>query len=59
LGGGPAQKASGSSGWDDRDPAILRLMAHRVASTYVDLGATGDSQADQFVFTNDLFSGGA
>ena len=45
-----------SSRSDDQDPCF-ELVAREVAETYVDLGEPDFSQADQFVFVNDLFRG--
>jgi hypothetical protein len=43
---------------DDREESVvLDLVAKEVAETFVDLGDKDFSQADQFVFTNDLFRG--
>jgi hypothetical protein len=48
-----------SSHSDDRETIVHHLLAKEVAQTYVDLGDADFSQADQFVFTNDLFRGDA
>jgi hypothetical protein len=42
---------------DREESVVFDLVAKEVAETFVDLGDKDFSQADQFVFTNDLFRG--
>jgi hypothetical protein len=47
----------GSGGDDDRF-TVVRVTAVTVQEAGLDLGDTGDSLGDEFVFSDDLFSGG-
>lgn len=53
---GPAS-SSGSRGDDDR-VTVVRVTAVTVQDAQLDLGETGDSLGDEFLFSDDLFSGG-
>jgi hypothetical protein len=52
-----SSSGSGASRSAEREPLVFEVVAKEVAETYVDLGDPDFSQADQFVFTNDLLRG--
>ena len=50
--------SSSPSGKHDRGSAeVLRVVVKEVSEQYLDLGAPDFSEGDQFIFTNDLYSG--
>jgi len=50
--------ASGASSSDERHGQVILLTTKQVRQGFVDHGAPGFSEDDQFVFSNDLYSGG-
>jgi hypothetical protein len=56
----PAAAASPSAARssDNDDVEVIRVTAITVQAADLDLGATGDSLGDQFIFSDDLFRGG-
>jgi allene oxide cyclase-like protein len=53
----PASSSGSGSGDDDRFQ-VIRVTAVTVQEAGVDLGETGDSLGDQFIFSDDLFKHG-
>jgi hypothetical protein len=54
---GPAS-SSGSGSGDDDHVQVIRVHAVTVQEAGVDLGETGDSLGDEFIFSDDLFKHG-